>query len=128
MNDIPEIQSIALRTLLMEFRCPHCQAKILRGESAIGKTLRCDHCQGSYSFPNALILTGTGPIPEATPAQSEQAVRDMLDGIHRDRQLNPKHDPDCPECRGTGARDSGGTEPWGEAIYLTCDCRNPRLN
>lgn len=31
--------------------------------------------------------------------------------------------PNCPECRGTGERDSGGTHPWGWAIYLPCDCR-----
>lgn len=30
--------------------------------------------------------------------------------------------PNCPECTGTGERDSGGTHPWGEAIYLPCDC------
>ena len=30
--------------------------------------------------------------------------------------------PRCPECNDTGARDSGGTYPWGEAVYLPCDC------
>ena len=30
----------------------------------------------------------------------------------------------CPECQGTGARDSGGVQPWGEAIYVPCDCSN----
>ncbi len=29
---------------------------------------------------------------------------------------------DCPDCKGTGDRDSGGTQPWGEAIYVPCDC------
>jgi hypothetical protein len=28
----------------------------------------------------------------------------------------------CPECKGTGLRDSGGVYPWGEAIMLACDC------
>lgn len=28
----------------------------------------------------------------------------------------------CPECKGTGQRDSGGTYPWGEGIFLACDC------
>ena len=29
----------------------------------------------------------------------------------------------CPECRGTGSRDSGGTQPWGESIFVRCDCQ-----
>jgi len=28
----------------------------------------------------------------------------------------------CVECGGTGLRDSGGVQPWGDAIFLTCDC------
>lgn len=31
-------------------------------------------------------------------------------------------DPACPECGGTGQRDSGWEYPWGEAIFLACDC------
>lgn len=30
----------------------------------------------------------------------------------------------CPECRGTGLRDSGGVHPWGEHIDVPCDCSN----
>ncbi len=32
------------------------------------------------------------------------------------------HGPHCPECLGTGMRDSGGVYPWGEHISLPCDC------
>ena len=35
------------------------------------------------------------------------------------------YDPDCPECKGTGQLDSGGTYPWGERIMLACDCDAP---
>lgn len=28
----------------------------------------------------------------------------------------------CPDCKNTGSRDSGGQHPWGEAIYVSCDC------
>lgn len=33
-----------------------------------------------------------------------------------------KHDPACPDCKGSGERDSGGTHPWGEAAMMPCDC------
>ena len=35
------------------------------------------------------------------------------------------YDPDCPECKGTGQRDSGGTHPWGEPAMMMCDCDAP---
>jgi hypothetical protein len=28
----------------------------------------------------------------------------------------------CPDCLGSGARDSGGVTPWGEPIMVPCDC------
>lgn len=31
---------------------------------------------------------------------------------------------DCPECSGSGMRDSGGVQPWGEHIDVPCDCGN----
>lgn len=31
---------------------------------------------------------------------------------------------DCPECKGSGMRDSGGVQPWGEPIDVPCDCEN----
>lgn len=33
----------------------------------------------------------------------------------------------CPECNDTGERDSGGTHPWGEPIYLPCDCKDAEI-
>jgi hypothetical protein len=33
----------------------------------------------------------------------------------------------CPECQGTGLRDSGGVQPWGEPIFVTCDCADAIL-
>ena len=33
----------------------------------------------------------------------------------------------CPECLGTGVRDSGGVHPWGEPITVPCDCADAIL-
>jgi hypothetical protein len=33
-----------------------------------------------------------------------------------------KHDPACPDCKGSGERDSGGTHPWGAPAMMPCDC------
>lgn len=33
----------------------------------------------------------------------------------------------CPYCNDTGERDSGGTTPWGEPIYLACDCKDAEV-
>ena len=30
----------------------------------------------------------------------------------------------CPECSGSGMRDSGGVQPWGEHIDVPCGCEN----
>lgn len=30
--------------------------------------------------------------------------------------------PNCPECGGTGAVDSGGFTPWGQGIDVPCHC------
>lgn len=35
---------------------------------------------------------------------------------------NRKSDPSCPRCRGTGTRDTGGFQPWGDLIFEDCDC------
>lgn len=31
----------------------------------------------------------------------------------------------CPKCNNTGLTDSGGVQPWGEAIQVPCDCSLP---
>lgn len=33
--------------------------------------------------------------------------------------------PVCGKCAGTGEADSGGIQPWGEPIFIPCDCREP---
>lgn len=37
------------------------------------------------------------------------------------------HTPRCPECNDTGERDSGGSHPWGEPIYLACECKDAEI-
>ncbi len=34
-------------------------------------------------------------------------------------------DGKCPYCDGTRERDSGGVYPWGEPIFVPCDCPEP---
>lgn len=29
----------------------------------------------------------------------------------------------CERCKGTGLEDSGGVQPWGESIFIECQCR-----
>jgi hypothetical protein len=41
------------------------------------------------------------------------------------RSVEPRYkapDPECPGCGGTGEIDSGGTMPWGEAVFVRCGC------
>ena len=33
----------------------------------------------------------------------------------------------CLDCNDTGERDSGGTHPWGEPVYLPCDCKDAEI-
>lgn len=33
----------------------------------------------------------------------------------------------CPHCRGSGLRDSGGMQPWGDPILVQCDCPASRF-
>ncbi|URR14360.1 DUF551 domain-containing protein [Citrobacter portucalensis] len=33
----------------------------------------------------------------------------------------------CPKCNDTGMADSGGVQPWGEPIFIECDCRAAML-
>lgn len=37
----------------------------------------------------------------------------------------PVQKPVCRICTGTGEMDSGGTQPWGEAINIPCECTTP---
>lgn len=42
--------------------------------------------------------------------------------------MSIKPDPNCPDCHGTGERDSGGTHPWGAPAMVACDCYRPDAN
>ncbi|ABF63511.1 Chaperone clpB [Ruegeria sp. TM1040] len=42
----------------------------------------------------------------------------------RTLKSEPAPHPDCPECSGSGMRDSGGVQPWGDHIDAPCDCEN----
>lgn len=37
--------------------------------------------------------------------------------------LSQQADPECERCNDTGEMDSGGVQPWGEAILVPCDCK-----
>ncbi len=54
---------------------------------------------------------------------ADEATR--RDGSRLSEELGPT--PQCPECNDTGERDSGGTHPWGEPIYLACDCKDAEV-
>lgn len=57
-----------------------------------------------------------------------KAVRPLFEGalsVGQKLYAAPRLDnPFCPKCGGTGLADSGGTHPWGEPIYIECDCRS----
>lgn len=38
------------------------------------------------------------------------------------QQYRAAAEPVCPKCGGTGMADSGGVQPWGEPIFIECDC------
>ncbi len=84
-----------------------------------------DDPHGTHSFPAlsySAITALRAALAEPTPGENAQAHADR---ICRKALAEPAGEPDpgCPDCNGTGARDSGGTTPWGEAIFLPCDCR-----
>lgn len=33
----------------------------------------------------------------------------------------------CKKCNGTGMADSGGVHPWGEPIFIECDCKDGEM-
>lgn len=47
---------------------------------------------------------------------------DAATGVYK-RCLNKTEALLCMKCKGTGLMDSGGTQPWGDTIYVTCDCQ-----
>lgn len=51
----------------------------------------------------------------ATPAIVKAMAREL-------QQYRAAAEPVCPKCGGTGMADSGGFYPWGEPIFIECDC------
>jgi len=46
-----------------------------------------------------------------------------IESIARElQQYRAAAEPVCPKCGGTGMADSGGFYPWGEPIFIECDC------
>ena len=46
-----------------------------------------------------------------------------IESIARElQQYRAAAEPVCPKCGGTGMADSGGFQPWGEPIFIECDC------
>lgn len=64
-----------------------------------------------------------------TPAHAKAAIESYgrakeLEGMQRAAEIIRGC---CPECQGTGLRDSGGVQPWGEHITVPCDCTDAIL-
>ena len=69
-----------------------------------------------------------GRIAKLTDAQIRHLHPQLFAGTDpRAEAAQPTlgYDPDCPDCKGTGQRDSGGTHPWGEPAMMMCDCDAP---
>ena len=46
----------------------------------------------------------------------------MAEPIAESEIYKSQQEPVCPDCKGTGEADSGGTQPWGDAINIRCHC------
>jgi len=46
---------------------------------------------------------------------------------HESLVWSPKQTMECPECGGSGSRDSGGTNPFGIAVDIACGCDGGRI-
>ncbi|MGK8226301.1 hypothetical protein ACDY94_03435 [Escherichia coli] len=47
---------------------------------------------------------------------------ELASALRELQQYRAAAEPVCPKCRGTGMADSGGVQPWGEPIFIECDC------
>lgn len=63
-------------------------------------------------------ITGDNIVSRA----STDSYRDNYDRIFG-KKARPVEPPVCALCNGTGSVDSGGTTPWGEAIFIGCYCQ-----
>ena len=79
----------------------------------------CPVCKG--------IKPGYGKDETGTPPDNS-GHRDnceLVAALTPNAELGPT--PQCPECNDAGERDSGGAHPWGEPIYLACDCNDAEV-
>ena len=51
-----------------------------------------------------------------------EAAEKRIAELERSNHIKP-----CPKCNDTGMADSGGVQPWGEPIFIECDCRAAML-
>ncbi|WP_313447661.1 hypothetical protein [Atlantibacter hermannii] len=47
---------------------------------------------------------------------------ELASALRELQQYRSAAEPVCPKCGGTGMADSGGFYPWGEPIFIECDC------
>ncbi|WP_312297204.1 DUF551 domain-containing protein [Atlantibacter hermannii] len=47
---------------------------------------------------------------------------ELASALRELQQYRAAAEPVCPKCGGTGMADSGGFYPWGEPIFIECDC------
>jgi hypothetical protein len=74
----------------------------------------CDQCKAVPHFDHTAA---------ASAALREAQNRSYQ--IAKAAQPAPVQEPVCHICNGTGEMDSGGTQPWGEAINIPCECTAP---
>lgn len=87
-------------------------------ENGIGLWNAVANCKGKMGLPSreAAIAHCEAVIRK----DAEIAMRNALNSLAK--WTGFRFDPHCPACGDTGKCDSGGTHPWGETIYLDCDC------
>jgi len=62
------------------------------------------------------------PSDEAWKVAYVAYITTQLKGLESAPMRPREPKSDCPDCNGTGQRDSGGTQPWGEPISVPCEC------
>lgn len=83
------------------------------------RSIRWSRCADSHWELGVMYAPNTpGPLHIAAPLDKPAAaLLELVEFWEKHRPL-----PECPDCRGTGQRDSGGEYPWGEPIFVSCDC------
>ena len=85
----------------VKMACPFCACTTIKhNDDGDSGWLVCDWCGA------------TGPYSD----------EDAAAGLTIEQAWDKRMTPTCPDCGGSGLRDSGGVYPWGEAILVPCDC------